>query len=401
MSFFTPDTSGLQSFEEKGKFLMAWRFNIVFAVLFSGMILVSMGHSKEATILYAIISLISIGLSIYLKFTKNFAVVFLTYATTGTILTQLSLNFLNDVTHYSDFLWMFTIVVFAFISINKIAGWTFLIVNVTGGSIFLIHGLNPHIEIIKSQNSYAQTADVIELFVIFLVLGYLMNQYILFQNYSKLQLKKLNFNLEQQNQAVINRNKENVTLIKEVHHRVKNNLQIIISLLRMQRSEIKSEENQEQFTIAINRILTMSLIHQKLYQEKEPSRINITDYIDDLAKELLSVSNRQVSLEIDSGEEYAGLKTIVPFGLLVNELMSNSLKHAYDDNESAVIKINIKPKNKYEIIFEYEDNGTWVEPKEEVSSFGLELIDILTEQLDGKYTREGSKYSFVVNTNEE
>ena len=232
----------------------------------------------------------------------------------------------------------------------------------------------------------------------FLILAYLVNQYVIFQTHSRLQLKKLNFNLEQQNQTVINRNRENITLIKEVHHRVKNNLQIIISLLRMQRSEIASEENQEQFTIAINRVMTMSLIHQKLYQEKEPSRINITDYIDDLVSELLSVSNKQVKLSMNSKEEFAGLKTIVPFGLLVNELISNSLKHAFPNRENPEITIEIKKKSDYELTFIYADNGNWVEPKEGSSSFGLELIDVLTEQLDGSYTREGSRYAFDINT---
>lgn len=277
-----------------------------------------------------------------------------------------------------------------------------MIVNVLGISWFTLFNLNTHIGIVEVQSLTSRIINTVEIISVFLVLGYLVNQYVLFQDYSQLQLKKLNLNLEQQNEAVLNRNKENDTLIKEVHHRVKNNLQIIISLLRMQRSEIKSEESQEQFTIAINRILTMSLIHQKLYQEKEPSRVNIADYINDLSHELLSVANRQVSLEIDSEDEYAGLKMIVPFGLLVNELISNSLKHAYSDNESAVIRIQIKPKNEHEIYFSYEDNGQWIEPiEEEVGSFGLELIDVLTEQLDGIYKRKGSRYSFEIVTTED
>lgn len=381
---------------------MAWRFTIVFIVLFSAMVPVSFGHSTVVTILYSIIAALSIFLMIFLKVTKNYRVIFLVYSITGTVLSQYSLNMTPELPHYNEFLWMFVIVVFAFISINKLAGWLFMIINLLGLSWFILFNLNTHIEIIEAQSLTSRIINIIEIISVFLVLGYLVNQYVLFQYYSQLQLKKLNFNLEQQNEEVLNRNRENVTLIKEVHHRVKNNLQIIISLLRMQRSEIKSEENQEQFTIAINRILTMSLIHQKLYQEKEPSRINIADYINDLSQELLSVANRKVSLEIDSDDEYAGLKTIVPFGLLVNELISNSLKHAYSDGESAVIRIQIKPKNKSEIYFSYEDNGQWVEPnEEEIGSFGLELIDVLTEQLDGTYKREGSRYSFEIVTTDD
>lgn len=402
MKQFTPDTSGLRIFEDKGKYIMAWRFTLIFILLFSAMVPLFFGYPTIVTILYSILAALSIFMLIFLKLSKNYYVIFSVYSIAGTILSQYSLNMIPEVTHYTECLWMFVIVVFAFVSINKLAGWAFMIINVLGLVWFTLFNLNTHIGIIEAQSLTSRITNIVEIISAFLVLGYLVNQYVLFQHYSQLQLKKLNFNLEQQNEAVLNRNKENVTLIKEVHHRVKNNLQIIISLLRMQRSEIKSEENQEQFTIAINRILTMSLIHQKLYQEKEPSRVNIADYINDLSHELLSVANRQVSLEIDSDDEYAGLKTIVPFGLLVNELISNSLKHAYSENQSAVIRIQIKPKNKYEIYFSYQDNGQWVEPKEEeIGSFGLELIDVLTEQLDGSYKREGSHYYFEIVTTED
>ena len=98
----------------------------------------------------------------------------------------------------------------------------------------------------------------------------------------------------------------------------------------------------------------------------------------------MTVANRKVSLEIDSNDEYAGLKTIVSFGLLVNELISNSLKYAYSEIDLAVIRIQIKPKNECEVCFSFENNGQWVKPKEEeIGSFGLELIDVLTEQLGG------------------
>lgn len=401
MSIFTPDTHGLQTFEAKGKFLMAWRFSLAFSVLFLAMSVLIYSYTPEGGILYLIIGSISVSILIFLHKTKKYAPVFILYAICGSVISQYSLNFIHEVTHFADLLWIFLVCVFAFISINKLWGWLLVLANLLGVGYFVFFQMNNHILIVQPHDMTERTTVFIELILGFLILAYLVNQYVVLQNYSRLQQRKLNYNLEQQNQTVINRNKENVTLIKEVHHRVKNNLQIIISLLRMQRSEIESEENQEQFTIAINRVMTMSMIHQKLYQEKEPSRINIPEYISDLANELLSVSNKQVNLSMDAEEEYAGLKTIVPFGLLVNELISNSLKHAFPENENAQIQIKIHKSGEQELIFKYKDNGNWVEPKQGVSSFGLELIDVLTEQLDGSYTREASQYTFTIDTMED
>lgn len=402
MKLFTPDTSTLQSFEEKGKYLMAWRFSFFFTILFFGMVPVSMSQPTAVTVLYIIVAFISAILLIYLKLTKKFLVVFYVYVIPGTALVFYALNFIRNEIHFVDCLWMFIIVVFAFISINRLSGWIFLIINVTCISYFILFNMNTHINLLEPQSFYSRLTNVVETISVFVVLGYLINQYVVFQNYSKDELEKLNLNLELQNETVLAKNKENITLIKEVHHRVKNNLQIIISLLRMQRSEIDSEENKEQFNVVINRVMTMSMIHQKLYQEKEPSRINIMGYINDLSIELLSVANRKVELEIESSEEYAGLKTIVPLGLLVNELISNSLKHAYAEDNKAIIHFEIKPKNNREIIFIYSDNGIWTEHnKNEKSGFGLDLIEVLTEQLDGTYSREGSQYTFEINTKED
>ena len=115
------------------------------------------------------------------------------------------------------------------------------------------------------------------------------------------------------------KNKENLTLVKEIHHRVKNNLQIIISLLRLQKGELKSLEAKEHFTEAINRIMVMSLIHKKLYQQEELASISIKSYLEDLSSDIISITSlgKPVEVVINSNIETIGLKTIVPLGLLI------------------------------------------------------------------------------------
>jgi two-component sensor histidine kinase len=144
--------------------------------------------------------------------------------------------------------------------------------------------------------------------------------------------------------------------------------------------------------------MTMSMIHQKLYQEKEPSKINIKDYLKDLTSELIALSEEQTParIELDASDEFADLKTIVPLGLLINELVANSLKHAFVNSSDGTISMKIySDKTRDCILIKYSDSGEWREPSED-SGFGLELIEILTEQMEGTYKREGSEYTFSI-----
>lgn len=227
-----------------------------------------------------------------------------------------------------------------------------------------------------------------------------MRQFVLFQKYSESSLKQANADLENRNQLILSKSKENETLVKEIHHRVKNNLQIIISLLRMQSTELKSEESKSHFTEAINRIMAMSLIHQKLYGEKELSKIELKSYAEELVKEIISVSDQgeNISVTIDSNMETMNIDTIVPLGLLINELVSNSLKHAFSSDKKGVIELRILQKeDHYELT--YSDSGTWKAIEEGTTSFGLELVDILTEQMNGEKTLNtdnGTHYQFIL-----
>ncbi|MCL4857154.1 MAG: sensor histidine kinase, partial [Flavobacteriales bacterium] len=205
-----------------------------------------------------------------------------------------------------------------------------------------------------------------------------------------------NQGLETQNQLITAKNNENILLMKEVHHRVKNNLQIIISLLRLQKGNL-APEIQQKFDESINRIMTMSLIHSKLYQSNDFSKINIKSYIEDLINEiLLSLSiDDNINTNIVSNVDAIGLKTIVPLGLILNELLSNSFKHAFKECEIGSISIEINKINNHEFELNYYDSGKWMDvTTEKRVKFGLELIETLTEQLDGTMSRVESKYNF-------
>jgi two-component sensor histidine kinase len=165
----------------------------------------------------------------------------------------------------------------------------------------------------------------------------------------------------------------------------------------MQSIEMKSDESKTYFTEAINRIMAMFLVHQKLYGEKELSKIDLEKYIEELVNDIITISldKNNVELLIKVNVEYLSLDTIMPLGLLINELASNSLKHAFNDKKGQISIVINQTGDKFD--FDYSDNGIWKTPVSDRVSFGVELIDILTDQMNGSkvlHTEKGTHYSF-------
>ena len=221
-------------------------------------------------------------------------------------------------------------------------------------------------------------------------------------NTNKNAQKKLDDNrifLEGQFDLINKQNEEKTILLKEVHHRVKNNLQVIVSLFRLQSQEIKNDEVKRIFAEAVNRVITMSLIHEKIYKSEILSSVDIEDYFKSLAENLIKnyQLENNIQLEFTTKVKEVELKPIVPLALIFNELVSNSIKYAF--LQIKIPKISFlfvqKDNKKYELL--YSDNGKWIE-NEGKNSFGLKLIDTLSEQLNGNYTiekkEEGTFYHF-------
>ncbi|MEW5859701.1 MAG: CBS domain-containing protein [Cyanobacteriota bacterium] len=199
--------------------------------------------------------------------------------------------------------------------------------------------------------------------------------------------------------------KEKEVLLKEIHHRVKNNLQIISSLLKLQSAYTKEEQVLGMFKDSQNRIRSMALIHEKLYQSEDLSRIDFAEYIRDLADNLLrsyKASSQAITLKTTVNDITLNIDTAIPCGLIINELISNSLKHAFPtpskDNE---ICINIYSSGNNQFILHVSDNGIGF-PKDldfrNTESLGLELVCTLTEQLDGTIeldSRRGTSFNII------
>jgi len=403
MSFFTPNTDHITNLNEKGKFLVAWRLSLIFTLFFGFVVtIVLLNENKSPLALNVVAFIIGLINLFYIKITKKYKLIFWISAIGAGALSQIAINFVLQQTHYANFLWIITSIFMAFIGINKKTGFTFLFIHLIGVFYFFLFNHNLHVLSITQKTTTELVGQATEVALALFIISYLLNHYMTFNDIANHKLEIANEELEKQNKLISSKSLENETLVKEIHHRVKNNLQIIISLLRLQKHELKTEEAKMHFSDAINRILVMSLIHQKLYQQKELSQVEIKNYLEDLANDILSLSDTStsISINIESNIRKIGLKTIVPFGLLINELILNSLEHAFSDKSSGEISIKIKEEQNATFKVTYRDNGYWKEPDTEHKSFGLELIEILSSQLDGEYSRvigkDGTIYSFLL-----
>ena len=317
----------------------------------------------------------------------------------ASVLNTISLFTVMELIHYAEFFWIMAIIIFAFVGLGRKAGVFYAVFHVIAISIHMGWRLNDNLAVHKVHTTIDIIGTLVEIVFALFAICYLLHQYLLFQSYAERQLKLANRDLAKQNQLIVKKNTENSMLAKEIHHRVKNNLQIVISLLRMHSDEVKSEETKAHFSEAMNRIMTMSLIHQKLYQEKELSNIDVSTYFDELTKEILvssSNESRTIGFELITDIQRVGLKTIVPLGLLINELMTNSVKHAFGGQPNGSVSIRFTGLEGNRLRLEYSDNGTWKNGVRPVEGFGLELIELLTNQLEGRYERTDSRYVFEI-----
>jgi two-component sensor histidine kinase len=401
MSVFSPNTSSIIGYVKKGQFMLAWRICLSLSIVSSILTIVFAITNPNALLPLISVVIIGVSLLLYLTKTLNVRPVFWICSAGGSVIINIAMNTILDFTHYVDFLWLTICILIAFIGLGKKEGYFLVFQSILGIVYFFFFTLNSHIEILQIKSMPELIADLVEVVFAFLIISYLLQQFIKLQQHSENELKIFNDNLEEQNNIILTKSKDNETLIKEIHHRVKNNLQIIISLLRMQSNEMKTSEGEAEFKAAINRIMAMSLIHQRLYANKEFSKIDLQSYIEELTNDLintLSIYDNKIELIIDVKIIDINLNTIVPLGLLINELVSNSIKHGISESEQFEINIQIQ-KDSDTYRFNYSDTGNWKEPCKEKSSFGLELIDILTEQMNGEFnlTKDnGTHYTFIL-----
>ncbi|MDB9513323.1 PAS domain S-box protein [Kamptonema animale CS-326] len=191
--------------------------------------------------------------------------------------------------------------------------------------------------------------------------------------------------------------KEKEVLLKEIHHRVKNNLQIISSLLKLQSKYIKDPESMVLFLDSYNRIRSMALIHENLYRTTDLARINTAEYIRKLVSNLSSsygCSSRLIEVKLEIESICLDIDTAIPCGLIINELVSNAFKYAFPQGRKGKILVSFKLENNTNFVLRVSDSGVGFPENfdwEETESLGLQLVVNLTEQLGGNIELDRSR----------
>lgn len=201
-------------------------------------------------------------------------------------------------------------------------------------------------------------------------------------------IQKKKKKLEDLNSIIAISLKEKEILLKEIHHRVKNNLQLISSLLNIQARQGGDNSVVDFMAKGESRIAVMALIHENLYQTNNLGKVNYQCYLENLIKNILTINDKEDFLVvIDTEENYLDIQTAVSVGLIVNELFSNVLKHAFQGAMTPTVTIGLKKlaHDNYELLF--IDNGRGFDSsKKSNKSLGLTLVHLLVEQLEGNLT---------------
>ncbi|HWK06772.1 MAG TPA: sensor histidine kinase [Puia sp.] len=228
---------------------------------------------------------------------------------------------------------------------------------------------------LKSRNSIQDKRIILLVTGVCLLLVFLVGLFLLYRH------------VRGQKYLILQQSRQLEIMMKELHHRVKNNLQIVTSLLSLQSYRLRDDEALEAIRLSQHRVQAMSFIHQRLYMGEENRMVDMEEYLQDLAKSLVTAygyANLDFDLQISVSRKWLDVDQALPMGLIANEVITNALKYAYTDNEHPALHIELK-EQEGSLLFVLKDNGCgWDEKKwlQAGESFGKQLVGSLCNQLN-------------------
>lgn len=290
----------------------------------------------------------------------------------------------------------FGIIIASFIFFDVKKEWKYIsLLILVGVGMYAIVETNWY----KSENIVVDNPYAMRLFTIIGSVAFVTFEIVFLLRLSWINENYINTELVKTNQRLEDSLEEKKILLQEVHHRVKNNFQVVLSLIKLQTEDVADEKSKSIFFEIRNRLSAIALMHEMMYKSDLLHKINFTTYIENLAKTIIEAStiNSTVDVQVNSTVEFISNESIIPIALILNELFSNSFKHAFDENNTSKrIEMNITSLGKDTIKINYSDNGKWKTTS--TKSFGLDLINMLVEQLSGEIDRivEQEKTSYEI-----
>jgi two-component system, sensor histidine kinase PdtaS len=382
---FFPRFFNETNFEDETKLMLAYRLSLFLSIVTGMLSIVLFVYSSTSTAFITLLSFFTVLVTtIYIFRTGKFRLPTIIFSIIGALCCVVSLFFVNNQPHFLNGFWMVINILLAFIVLGAGWGLLFTLFHAAAQSIYFYYFLDQQMEIMRNLTHEQLVATVINCLLCFAIIGYLGWENIRTNEVGRKKLNEAQDVLQVQYNIISKQNEEKTVMLKEIHHRVKNNLQIITSLLRLQSRELENPEAIAKFKDATHRVIAMSMIHEKMYQSDHLSTLHLREYLHDLSSDLVSSyqSGYSVSLKIECDIDSIGLRSIVPIALILNELISNSLKYAFDDYENCLISISFMHHQGKKCKLIYRDSGTWKAPSRQ-GSFGLDLIESLTDQLEG------------------
>ena len=242
---------------------------------------------------------------------------------------------------------------------------------------------------IEDQEKQIQQQQLVQwlgLGIVILLIGFIIFGLITFRN------SKRKSNL------IANKNAENELLLKEIHHRVKNNLEIVSSLLSLQSAQIDDDSIKDAMMESQNRVKSIGIVHQKLYQGSNLGAIEMKEYFINLSESILDSfgAEDRITLEFAMDSLDVDIDTAVPIGLIVNELLTNTIKYAFPNKENGKVSIKLEKNSTGILRLEVTDNGVGKSGIIQGTGFGGQLISLLTRQLNGTMKESNNNGTQVI-----
>lgn len=290
--------------------------------------------------------------------------------------------FARDILHLGMPLWFTILILFTVFTAGFAWGIGLTIASAALFAYYLSFNAKDHYRLALTLPDTVYNTVYVEILIAFSIILYLVSVFTDTSRRAEIELKQSNRDLKVKNEVISQQHEEKIVMMREIHHRVKNNMQVIVSMLRLQSMELKDPHSLRAFEEAQQRIRAMGLIHERMYQSKELSKIEVNGYFRQLASDLVRQNStiQEIELDVQLNVAHVGYRSLVPIGLILNELVVNSIKHGI--NEKGKISISGK-ESPGRVSLVYSDNGSgFAMPVQE--GFGFELIRMLTSQLDGE-----------------